>query len=122
MKNKKLDAIQTWIGTDTVFTGDISTAKSIRIDGKLIGNIKESESVVIGEAAEIEGNINTKYIVVSGKIKGNINANDGIELLNTAKVEGDLYTNILYINEGAIFRGQSTMPVAEPETAKDSNV
>ncbi len=119
MKNKKLEAIQTWIGTDTVFTGDISMAKGIRIDGKLVGNIKESESVVIGESAEIEGNINTKYIVISGKIKGNINANDGIELLSTAKVEGDLYTNILYINEGAIFRGQSTMPVAETEQTQE---
>ncbi len=112
-KKKSIDAIQTWIGADTAFAGDISTTKSIRVDGKLVGNIKESESVVVGESAEIEGNINTKYIVVSGKVKGNINANDGIELLGTAKVEGDLYTNILYINEGAIFRGQSTMPITE---------
>lgn len=112
-KKKSIDTIQTWIGADTSFTGDILSTKSIRIDGKLTGNITESESVVVGEAAEIEGNINTKYIVVSGKIKGNISANDGIELLATAKVEGDLYTNILYINEGAIFRGKSTMPVTE---------
>ena len=112
-KKKNIDAIQTWIGTDTTFTGDVSTTKSIRVDGKLIGNITESESVVVGEAAEIEGNIKTKYIVVSGKINGNITADDGIELLATAKVIGDIYTNILYINEGAIFKGQSTMPTTE---------
>ncbi|MBQ3834146.1 MAG: polymer-forming cytoskeletal protein [Elusimicrobia bacterium] len=116
MKNKKLDAIQTWIGADTIFTGNISTEKSIRVDGKLVGDIEKSESVVIGEAAEIDGNINTKYIVVSGKVNGNITADEGIELLATAKVIGDIYTNILYINEGAIFRGKSTMP----EPAEDS--
>ncbi len=113
-KNKKsLDAIETWIGADTSFVGNISTTKSIRVDGKLTGNIENSENIVIGETAEIEGNINTKYIVVSGKVKGNIVAKDGIELLTTAEVNGDICTNILYINEGAIFRGQSTMPATE---------
>ena len=62
-KNKKsLDAIETWIGADTSFVGNISTTKSIRVDGKLTGNIENSENIVIGETAEIEGNINTKYI------------------------------------------------------------
>ncbi len=110
-KNKKVfDSIQTWVGADTVFTGDVTTTKSIRIDGKLLGNIKESESVVIGETAEIVGDINTKYIVVSGKVKGNIFAKEGIELLTKSKIIGDLYTDILYVNEGAIFKGKCNMP------------
>ncbi len=109
-KNKKLfETIQTWIGSDTIFTGDLSSTNSIRIDGKLVGNIKEAESVIIGETAEIQGNINTKYVVVSGTVKGNISASEGIELLNKSKVIGDLSTNILSINEGAIFKGKSIM-------------
>jgi cytoskeletal protein CcmA (bactofilin family) len=123
-KNKKLfDTIQTWIGTETVFTGDLSSLGSIRIDGKLIGNIKDAESVIIGENAEIKGNINTKYIVVSGTVNGNIVASEAIELLNKSKVIGDLSTNILSINEGALFKGKSIMSsdTAEQENNEDNH-
>lgn len=123
-KNKKLfDTIQTWIGTETVFTGDLSSLGSIRVDGKLIGNIKDAESVIIGENAEIKGNINTKYIVVSGTVNGNIVASEAIELLNKSKVIGDLSTNILSINEGALFKGKSIMSsdTAEQENNEDNH-
>ena len=123
-KNKKLfDTIQTWIGTDTVFTGDLASSGSIRVDGKLIGNIKESESVIIGESAEIKGNINTKCIVVSGTVNGNIVASEEIELLNKSKVIGDLSTKILSINEGALFKGKSIMSsdISEQESNKDKH-
>lgn len=123
-KNKKLfDTIQTWIGTDTIFTGDLSSSGSIRVDGKLIGNIKEAESVIIGESAEIKGNINTKCIVVSGMVNGNIIASEEIELLNNSKVIGDLSTKILSINEGALFKGKSIMSsdIAEQENNEDKH-
>ena len=109
-KNKKLfDTIETLIGNGTTFKGDIIASKSLRIDGVLIGNIKESENVIIGETAQIKGNISANYVVVDGTVEGNITANDSIELLNKSKVIGDLTTTILSINEGAKFKGKSLM-------------
>lgn len=117
-KNKdRFDTIETWIGADTVFTGDITSDKTVRIDGKLTGNINESSNVILGETAEVKGNINTKYIIVGGTVEGNITAYDGIELLNKSKVIGDLKTSILSISEGAVFEGASTM--LENETKKE---
>ncbi|MDD2523488.1 MAG: polymer-forming cytoskeletal protein [Endomicrobiia bacterium] len=115
-KNKKrFDTIETWIGLDTVFTGDIVSDKIVRIDGKLYGDIKKSEGVIVGDSAEIKGDINTKYIIVSGIIEGNIIANDGIELLNKSKVIGDIQTSILSIGEGAFFDGKSSMSKTEKD-------
>ncbi len=109
-KNKKvLDAIETLIGNGTTFKGDILTTKSLRIDDILIGNIKEAANVVVGEAAQVRGSITANYVVVDGIVEGNITANECIELLNKSKVTGDLTTTILSINEGAVFKGKSSM-------------
>lgn len=109
-KNKKyLDNVETLIGTDTTFKGNIVSNKTIRIDGKMVGNIEKSEGVIIGDTADIKGNITAKYVVVGGKIEGNISATEGMELLDKSYVKGNLQTTILSISEGAFFEGKSTM-------------
>ena len=109
-KSKKyLDSVETWIGLDTTFKGNIISNKAVRIDGKMVGNIEKSEGVVIGESAEIKGNITAKYIVIGGRIEGNIIATEGIELLDKSVVIGNIQTTILSISEGAFFEGKSTM-------------
>lgn len=115
-KNKKIfDTIETLIGAETTLTGDICVTNSLRVDGKIIGNIKNSGGVFVGDKAEIKGNIFTDYVIVNGLVEGNITAGSGIELLNKARVIGDIKTTILSINEGAIFKGKSLMFEKEEE-------
>ena len=118
-KNKKVfDTIETLIGNGTSFKGDIAVTKSLRVDGVLVGNIKEAANVIIGETAKVKGNINANYVVIDGVVEGNITANECIELLNKSKVTGDLTTTILSINEGAIFKGKSLM-IEKEETEEE---
>jgi cytoskeletal protein CcmA (bactofilin family) len=120
-KNKKVfDTIETLIGNGTTFKGDILVTKSLRVDGVLIGNIKEAANVIIGETAQVKGNINANYVVIDGIVEGNITATESIELLNKSKVTGDLTTTILSINEGAIFKGKSLM-IEKEETTEETN-
>lgn len=120
-KNKKVfDTIETLIGNGTTFKGDIVVTKSLRVDGVLIGNIKEAANVVVGETAKVQGNINANYVVIDGIVEGNITATECIELLNKSKVTGDLTTTILSINEGAIFKGKSLMIEKEESTEEDN--
>ena len=113
-KNKKyLDNVETCIGNDTVFKGNIISNKTVKIDGKMIGNIEQSEGVIIGETADIKGNINAKYVVVGGKIEGNVVASEGMELLDKSMVKGNIQTTILSVSEGAFFEGRSTMITQE---------
>lgn len=116
-KNKKLfDTIETLIGNGTTFRGEISATKSVRIDGTLIGSIKEAANVIVGENARVKGNICANYVVVDGVVEGNITATESIELLAKSKVTGDITTTILSINEGAIFKGKSVMIEKEENT------
>ncbi|MCL2375521.1 MAG: polymer-forming cytoskeletal protein [Firmicutes bacterium] len=105
----KFENVETLIAADIVIKGNLSTEKSLRIDGKLIGGIDKALGVIVGESAVIEGNITADAVLVGGTIKGNITAADGIEILPNAKVIGDIKTNILSIGEGAVFEGASSM-------------
>lgn len=109
-KSKKLfDTIETLLGNGTTFTGDIVATKSLRIDGTLVGDVKQASNVIVGENAQVKGNINAIYVIIDGMVEGNINATESIELLNKAKVTGDIKTTILSISEGAVFKGNSSM-------------
>ncbi len=119
-KNKKLfDTIETLIGAGTTVKGDIIATKSLRIDGNLIGNIKDVVNVIIGENAQVKGNIAANYVVIDGVVEGNITATDSIELLTKSKVTGDITTTVLSINEGAVFKGKSVM--LEKEGTEEEN-
>ena len=115
-KNSKdlLDSVETLIGQDSEFEGNVKTAKSIRIDGKFNGNI-EALGVLVGSDARVKGNITAKVIMVGGEITGNLLAEKYIEILSSAKVTGDIATNMLTIAEGAFFDGTSSMIKNESE-------
>jgi len=115
-KNSKslLDAVETLVGQETVFEGNIKTEKALRIDGKFNGNI-EALGVLIGADARIKGNVIAKVIMVGGTVVGNLTAEEYIEILSSAKVTGDIATNLLTIAEGALFEGNSSMLKNESE-------
>ena len=99
----------------------ILVTKSLRVDGVLVGNIKDAANVIIGETAQVKGNITANYVVIDGTVEGNITANDSIELLNKSRVTGDLTTTILSINEGAKFKGKSLMIEKEEENVEGNS-
>jgi cytoskeletal protein CcmA (bactofilin family) len=117
-KNSKslLEAVETLIGENALFEGNLSTDKPVRIDGKFKGNIVKAFGVIIGEKAFIEGDISAQAVEVNGTVKGNIMASEYIEFSTTAKVHGDIKTNILSIAEGAQFEGNSSMLPQVAET------
>ncbi len=108
-KKNKFDTIETFIGQNTVLNGNISTDKTIRIDGKMTGNIEKSAGVIIGDAASLKGDINSNYVLVSGTVEGNITATEYVELFNKSKIIGDIQTKMISISEGAVFEGRSLM-------------
>ena len=111
--------IETVIGPNAHFRGDIQSDGGVRIDGILEGAIDITGNLVIGEGAKLIAEINANNISISGAVKGNISGNR-VEILETGRVWGDLTINSLLLNEGAYLRGQTTMhgdiepPMIEP--------
>jgi cytoskeletal protein CcmA (bactofilin family) len=100
--------IETIIGPNAHFQGDIQSDGGVRIDGIFEGSIDITGNLVIGEGAKLIADVKANNISISGAIKGNISGNR-VEILETGRVWGDLTINSLLLNEGAYLRGQTTM-------------
>jgi cytoskeletal protein CcmA (bactofilin family) len=111
--------IETIIGPNAHFRGEIQSDGGVRVDGIFEGIIDITGNLVIGEGAKIIADINANNISISGAVKGNIGGNR-VEILETGRVWGNLTVNSLLLNEGAYLRGQTTMhadiepPLIEP--------
>jgi cytoskeletal protein CcmA (bactofilin family) len=92
--------------------GDLSTAGTIRIDGRLEGSITRSDIVVIGAKASVVGNILAREVVVGGSVEGNITAESRVELDSAAVVVGDIIAGSILTHEGAQIRGKVTIRTA----------
>jgi cytoskeletal protein CcmA (bactofilin family) len=103
------DELATIIGHEAVVEGKISVKHSIRVDGRLKGDLNSTETVTIGTQGEVEGNIQAKNLIVGGKIQGNITVSGKVTLETTSALQGDLRTAKLVIEEGAIMNGLTSM-------------
>lgn len=105
---RKALEIETVIGPNTHFRGNIQSDGGARIEGVFEGTIDVTGNLIIGEGAKVIADISAHNISISGGIKGDIDANK-VEILENGRVWGNLTVNSLLLNEGAYLRGQTTM-------------
>jgi len=113
---KRIDSL---IGARTVVNGDVAFTGGLRIDGHVRGNViaanGEPSTLVIGEQAEVIGEVRVSHVVVNGKVSGPVMANGYLELQPKARVLGDVTYRTLEMHVGAVVRGR--LIHAEPGTA-----
>jgi cytoskeletal protein CcmA (bactofilin family) len=101
--------INTLLGRGSSFDGKLTFEGTVRIDGKLSGEIFSNDVLVIGEGAEVNAEIDVGVLIVEGSVTGNIRAKRAVELHAPARVRGNLETPSLFIEKGVMFEGQSRM-------------
>ena len=102
--------IKAFLGPGSRFEGKLSFDEMVRLDGIFSGEINSSDTLIVGESAEIEGNINVGALVFSGRFKGDIKATTMVELRAPAQVTGSIETPLLKIDEKVLFNGEIKMP------------
>ncbi len=107
-KNTPL-AMDTVLGEFTSFVGNIDTEGSIKVLGKIEGDIKAGGDVYIESSATVTGNIYGSNVYVSGAIKGNILSKGILHLMTQARLHGDIEVTSIVTDEGAIFHGSCRM-------------
>lgn len=117
-KSKTEAKLETVIGSDTHFQGEIKSKNAIRIDGRFEGGSIEANEIIIGENASVNGDLTAQAVIIGGKVTGNINAVKNLEIQKTAQVFGDIRTQKLSIEEGAVYEGHCTMLVEEKEEVR----
>lgn len=95
----------TFLARGFEFKGTLTFEGTVRIDGMVAGAIYSKGTVILGQHAVIEGDINAGTIVSSGTINGNVTATERVHLLPSAALNGDLKTPLLKIDEGVQLQG-----------------
>lgn len=96
------------LANDVEIKGSIKFQQDLSVDGKVEGEISSPNGVlVVGQNAELRGEIKTKSVTVYGKVHGNITVDERCELKANAQLHGDLKAARLVIEEGATFVGKS---------------
>ena len=91
------------ISADMVINGTLNSTGDIQIDGRIEGDVR-SVGLVIGEKAEIHGEVYAEDLTVRGKVVGRILARK-VLLAATSHVEGDILHEAFAVESGAFFEG-----------------
>ncbi len=120
-KEKNTDRISTFIGADASIDGTIEFNGTIRVDGRVKGNISSNGgTVVIGEKGVVNAGISVNVAVVMGEVNGSIDAKERIEVYPPGRLGGDIQSPIVSIEPGGIFNGNCVMKPNTESVAKSS--
>lgn len=96
--------------------GTLTLTGTFRIDGHVKGNIISEQTVVLGENAKVEGQIEGNRVVIAGRFDGVIFAKGRVEIQPKGVVTGEVHSPCMVIDPGGIFDGQCHM-LASSDTA-----
>jgi cytoskeletal protein CcmA (bactofilin family) len=97
------------IGAGTIIEGKFRSQGSVRVDGKIVGDVTTGESLAVGVNGEVEGNVVAKSVTVGGKVRGSISATDKVVFEGKSVIRGDVRALRLVIDEGSLFDGRVSM-------------
>jgi cytoskeletal protein CcmA (bactofilin family) len=101
--------VTTLLGRGSEFEGKLSFEGTVRIDGKLTGEIFSDDVLIVGEGAEVKAEINVGSIIIEGTVHGNIHAKRSVEIHTPGRVRGNITTPSLYMEKGVLFDGNCQM-------------
>jgi cytoskeletal protein CcmA (bactofilin family) len=94
------------VAKDMTIVGNLETEGVVRIEGRVKGTVRAGAQVLIGQGAQLEGDLHTKEAVVGGDVIGSIHATERVELQPTASVTGNITTPRIAVLEGGKVSGE----------------
>jgi cytoskeletal protein CcmA (bactofilin family) len=99
----KTPAPPSLLSTDLKISGDLVSQGEIQVDGQIDGDI-HTDVLIVGETAQINGEITADSVRVHGYVTGQIKARS-VSLAKSAHVLGDILHENLSIEQGAFLEG-----------------
>jgi len=118
--DRKKQQTQDWTGfldKGVRLEGTLELAGTFRLDGEVKGNVISEQTLILGESAKVEGQIEGNHVVISGRFDGVIFAKGRVEIQPKGVVTGEIHSPCLVIEPGGIFDGRCHM-LTSSETAK----
>jgi len=110
--------LNTIIGKGSSIDGTLKVDSTLRVDGRVKGNVTTTDSLVIGKDGTINGDVVVRNAIIGGKLKGKLTASGKVILEAKSIFNGELKTTKLVIDEGAVFEGNCSMSAESAEDKK----
>jgi cytoskeletal protein CcmA (bactofilin family) len=121
-KQDESDDIIAFVGEEVTFKGTIRYQGTVRIDGRLEGEIYSDGNLIIGQKAVITAKIEAGTVTCQGRITGEIVAKNLVKLLSPAVFDGTITTPLLSMDEGVMFNGSCNMPKKGERKGKEARL
>ena len=111
------------LGKGSDFKGKLTFFGTVRIEGRLEGEILSEDTLVVAPGGEVFGTIDVGTLIITGGfVKGNVSAKKAVEIHPEGRLIGEVETPVFQIERGAVFQGSSSMaePTLSNEEAADS--
>lgn len=82
---------------------------TVMLNGKLHGEVRTPDTLIVGEKAVLNANIRAGTVLVHGEVVGNVVASERVELRGRARVFGDVEAPVVVVDEGVVFEGHCRM-------------
>ena len=90
---------QAVLGSGARFSGKITNAKSIEINGYVEADLS-TEKVTIGSTGKFHGAVDSELVVIAGEYEGKMQA-DSVWLTETSRISGEVHYKSLQMDRGA---------------------
>ena len=104
------------IGPRMKVVGDLFTEGTVRVEGRVEGNVEAGKAVVVGKDGDVQGDIRTEDSIISGRIRGSVTAASRLEIQSTARIDGEVHARRMQLEEGAMLNGTVRMGEVEIES------
>ena len=101
--------INSQVGQQTTFTGNITGSEDILINGELIGDIDIRAGVRVGGTGHVKGTIKAINVTIEGRVEGTLKIEEKIELMSSANITANMECKQLAVADGAFFEGKVHM-------------
>ena len=109
--------IKAFLGPGSQFEGKLVFNEIVRLDGAFRGEVTSHDTLIVGESADIQADVQVGTLILSGKFKGNVKAKSRVELRAPANVDGAIETPALSVEDGVILNGTIIMTTGEVASA-----
>ncbi|MCJ7773129.1 MAG: polymer-forming cytoskeletal protein [Desulfobacterales bacterium] len=118
--NKEEKRLEQQMGPDvnivtegTVLKGNIRSKDSIRMSGKLEGDIECEKLIWVSKSGKIDGMIKAMGAIVEGEINGKMELVKQLELRSSGRITGDIISAKIAMAEGCFYDGEMKTTTAK---------
>jgi cytoskeletal protein CcmA (bactofilin family) len=98
--------VRTSIGADAVINGKLSFTTPTRIEGKLKGELRCTQLLIIGATAVVEGSVRADELRIEGIVQGEVLDTRKVEICPQGRLTGKVVAQRLVVRDGGYFEGQ----------------